>query len=280
MVLESLLSPKQAIRRPWLLLLLGFVYASLALLLSNWIFKDNASLVTVFLTVSALIPLFCQFMESEELIGLLMGNERLVLRQHGKVVLSFIALFIGMSAAFAFWYAALQTGPTMFSVQSQTIASMRQAVTGQAASGSLFLIIVQNNFKVLLFCVLFSFIYGAGAIFILTWNASVIGVALGNFVKTGAATLSASGSTPLVAYAASSGMSMLRYLVHGIPEITSYFVGGLAGGILSVAIVKMHWRRDQMDRVLLDVSDLLIAAMLILVAAAFIESFITPMIMR
>ena len=34
------------------------------------------------------------------------------------------------------------------------------------------------------FCLLFSLIYGSGAIFILTWNASVLGTAIGNYIKS------------------------------------------------------------------------------------------------
>ena len=274
MVLESILSTRSAVSRPWLMAVLGFCAASVGLLLSVWVFRDYASLVMVFLTVFALIPLFAQFMESEELADLMVADERTVLKQHGKVILSFVALFMGLSAAYAFWYITLPSGPQVFGVQAQTIAALRQGLTGHAVNGSMFLVILLNNLKVLMFCVLFSFLYGAGAIFILAWNASVIGVALGNFVQQGVTT--AGSTNMLVAYATASGMSMVRYFIHGIPEITAYFVGGLAGGVLSVALVKHHWQRRQMDRVLLDASDLIIIAAVILVVAAFIETFITP----
>ena len=39
-----------------------------------------------------------------------------------------------------------------------------------------------NNMGVLFLCIIFSFLYGAGAIFILTWNASVIAAAIGSFI--------------------------------------------------------------------------------------------------
>ncbi len=36
----------------------------------------------------------------------------------------------------------------------------------------------------MIFCLLFAFLYGVGAIFILVWNASVLGAAIGVFAKT------------------------------------------------------------------------------------------------
>ena len=43
--------------------------------------------------------------------------------------------------------------------------------------------IFMNNMRVLLFTILFAFFYGAGAIFIFAWNASVIGFAIGNVFR-------------------------------------------------------------------------------------------------
>ena len=45
---------------------LGMVYASIAVFLSLWIFKDYASLVMVFLTVIATIPLMYATLKEEE----------------------------------------------------------------------------------------------------------------------------------------------------------------------------------------------------------------------
>ncbi len=277
-MLESLISPKNAIQRPLVVFVLGFAYASLALFLSSWVFRDQASLVLVFLTVLALVPLFMQFMDSEEMANMTLGSEGAVLRQHAKVIGTFIALFLGMSIAYGFWFVALSNGPTLFSIQSHTIAALRSGVTGNAVASGMYFVILVNNLKVLMFCILFSFLYGAGSIFILTWNASVIGVALGKFYQQGVSGFVSTGSGAVTAYASAAGMSAVRYFIHGIPEITAYFIGGLAGGVLSAAIIKMHWEQKQMDKVLLDSSNLIIIAAVVLALAAFIETFVTPML--
>src|SRR3989344_1097763 len=79
---------------------------------------------------------------------------------------------------------------TVFSAQLDTIKAINTNVaklTGQAFDLSYgmeaFVMIFLNNVKVLLFCLFFAFFFGAGAIFILTWNASVISAAIGTYFR-------------------------------------------------------------------------------------------------
>jgi uncharacterized membrane protein SpoIIM required for sporulation len=82
---------------------------------------------------------------------------------------------------------------------------------------------------------------------------------------------------PLVgSYFYVSSLSILRYAIHGLPEILAYIVAGLAGGILSMAIVKHDFGTGKFEKVLLDVSDLVLLSVLILFIAAVIEVFVTP----
>jgi len=279
MVLESLFNPFKPVRKSWHLLILGFFYGSIALFLSLWIFEEYASLVMVFLSVMAALPLFYSTLKAEEQKDLVLTKESALLKEHGKAVMFFIMLFLGMTVAFSFWYVSLPSELTnnVFRVQTQTIASLNQQVTGSVAKVNLLNKIFLNNVKVLIFCILFSFIYGSGAIFILTWNASVIGAAAGNFVKTHLAQYAnAAGFTKVAGYFHASGLGVLRYAIHGIPEIAAYFVAGLAGGILSVAVIKHDFGTKKFERILLDSSDLILIGVFILFVAAILEVFVTP----
>jgi len=279
MVLESVLNPFTAAKRPWELLIAGIFYGSAALFLSIWIFEEYASLVMVFLTVLACIPLFYKTLRSEEAKDLLIKSESKLLREHGKAIMLLVLLFLGLTIAFSFWYVALpaETSSNVFKIQTQTIASLNQQVTASIAKFNLLNRIFLNNIKVLIFCILFSFIYGSGAIFILSWNASVIGAAAGNFIRTHLAQYAgAVGLSKVAAYFYASSLSILRYSTHGIPEILAYFVAGLAGGILSVAIIKRDFGTKSFERILLDSSDLILIAVFILFIAALIEVFVTP----
>jgi uncharacterized membrane protein SpoIIM required for sporulation len=130
------------------------------------------------------------------------------------------------------------------------------------------------------FCILFSFIYGSGAIFILAWNASVIGTAIGNFVRTGlAASAAAIGAGfGITHYLQVISLGLFKYSIHGIPEILAYFTAGLAGGIISVAVIRHDMKTRKFEHILLDSADLLIISIVLLVVAAFLEVYVTPVV--
>ena len=73
-------------------------------------------------------------------------------------------------------------------------------------------------------------------------------------------------------------IGLLRYALHGIPEILAYFYGGLAGGIISVAIIRKHYKSEKFSHIVFDISELLIISMAFLLVAAFIEVYITPLL--
>ena len=128
---------------------------------------------------------------------------------------------------------------------------------------------------------MFSFIFGSGAIFIITWNASVIGTAMGNFIRTKlSAYASATGLVSVGDYLQAASLSLLRYFIHGIPEITAYFVAGLAGGILSVSIIKKEFGTKSFEKIILDVSTLLIIAILLIFVGALLEAYVTPLFFK
>lgn len=279
MVLESLTNPLQAERHPFLVFLLGGAYGTLAIFLSLWIFEEQSSMVMVFLATMAALPLMYHTLRVEERRDLSAAEGKSMLRSHAPALVFFLMLFLGMAVAFSFWYMVMppDLASSLFRVQADTISSLNQHVTGKITQTALLSKIFLNNVKVLIFCILFSFLYGSGAIFILAWNASVIGAAVGNFVRSHMAKFASHvGLQKVGAYFYVGSLSILRYAIHGVPEIFAYVVGGLAGGILSMAIVKHDFGTGKFEKVLLDVSDLVLLAVLVLLVAALLEVFVTP----
>ncbi len=280
MVLESVLSPIRAEKSPFLVLLLGIGYATLAVFLSMWIFEEQSSMVMVFLSATAALPLMYHVLLFEERKDISASvSEKSMLAEHAPAFFFYLILFIGMAIAFSFWYVALpsETSSALFRVQSQTISTLNQHVTGSITQTGLLSKIFLNNVKVLIFCLLFSFLYGSGAIFILSWNASVIGAAVGNFIRSNMAKFAEIvGFQKPAVYLYVGSLSILRYAVHGIPEIFAYVLAGLAGGILSMAIIKHDFGTGKFERVLLDVSDLVLLSVLVLFIASLLEVFVTP----
>ena len=282
MVLETIINPITAERKPWEMFFIGLVYSSIAILLSFWIFHEHTSMVMVFLTTMACVPLLYNTIKLEEKKDIIVNEERTLLREHGKVISFLLFLFFGFAVSFAMWYVFLPTdlAQNAFSVQTQTITNINSGATGMTFQNlGIFTKIFFNNIKVLIFCILFAFIYGAGAIFILTWNASVIGAAIGNFIRTGiSAEASMLGLAGVANYFQIFSLGLLRYAIHGIPEIGAYFIGGLAGSIISIAVIRHDIGTKKYEKILLDSSDLVIIAIVVLFLAALLEVYVTPLL--
>lgn len=285
MVLESLITPFKAESNPKRLILLGFVYSSVAIFLSLWIFRAYSSLIMVFLTVMASVPLLYNTIKMEEEKDLQGMGEKWLLKEHGKALYAFMALFLGIILSSTLWYVLLpsETVSILFETQTTTIQSINSnilGITGNAIGGfDSFVRIFLNNIKVLIFCLLFSFLYGSGAIFILTWNSSVIGAAMGNFIRSNLAYYSdLVGFEKTAQYFQIISIGLLKYVIHGIPEILAYFVAGLAGGIISVAVIRHDFGSRKFEHILLDSADLILLSIFLLFFAGLLEVYITPVI--
>ena len=121
--------------------------------------------------------------------------------------------------------------------------------------------ILVNNIYVLIFCLLFSLLFGAGAIFILAWNASVIATAIWIFSKYSIENFP---------------MAFGRYMIHGVPEIAAYFTAALAGGIISIALIRHDFDDDRFWDTIKDSLNLILLAVLLILFSAGFEAFITP----
>jgi len=271
MVIESIISPWKAEKKPYEVFFVGFFYSSIALLLGVWVFQQQASLIMVFLTVMACLPLVYNVIKLEEQKDREIVKESLLLKEHAKALSVFILLFLGVTISFVVWYLILPKSlvQTVFSVQTKTIANINSQVTGNTiVQFSLFKKIFLNNIKVLVFCILFSFIYGAGAIFILIWNASVISAAIGNFIR----------SNIHLGYFQVAPLGILRYMTHGSLEILAYFIAGLAGGIISISLIKHDFSSKSFQHILTDSVDLILLSIGVLLLAGIVEVYITPIL--
>lgn len=279
---ELLLNPKKAERQPWELFFVGFFYASLALLFVNWIFAGNpvfskyVSMLTITFTVILSMPFIYFTMKLEEEKELKYDLKGSLLKEHGKAVLAFLWLFLGFLLAYSIFYIVFPNfAGQNFQAQIEQYCDINMpakfkecvkqyggvldmAVTSR--SGEKVIEIFVNNIYVLIFSLIFSIIFGAGAIFILAWNASVIATAIGIFSRSSLANLPT---------------ALARYLIHGLPEIAAYFTAALAGGIIGIAIIRRDIKSERFWHILKDSLDLIIISVILLIIAALIEVFVT-----
>lgn len=282
-MLEMLLNPRKAERRPIELLFVGAFYASLSILLVDWIFSQDAVLsrysgiLVVTFTVMFTMPFVYYTIKLEERKITSEKGMLALLKEHKKAIYAFLWLFVGFVAAFSIWYLVLASSQS-FRAQIETYCLINRPSTFNecvaqygvkgatlsttfATSSDRLLVIFSNNIYVLIFTLIFSLIFGAGAIFILAWNASVIAAAVGIFTKSQLSQLP---------------IGMARYMIHGLPEIAAYFVVALAGGIISSAVIKHELGTERFWEVLQDTLNLIIVAVIVLFVAALIEVYVTP----
>ncbi len=259
MNLRLLVNPKEAEGHPIELFFVGAVYAFLGVMLSLLLFPEQASMVMITITVAAATPIVFHIITFET-----MKQHVRYVSEHRRAMVVFTLLFLGFVVGYLAGFFILPAGfrEQVFSAQAQAITSLTGGFINFAPISQ----ILFNNLRVLFFTVLLSLFFGAGGIFILAWNASVLALALGSFILN----KMAMGSPMIVAV----GASLAKYMIHGIPEMAAYFVGALAGGIVFNAVVRKLWSK----RVFLEVLLLLLFASLILVGAAGLEVYFKPLV--
>lgn len=284
-MLEMLINPAKAERRPWEMFFVGIFYASMALFLVKWIFSSDpvlsrySGLLIVVFTVMFSMPFVYFTIKLEERKVSEIRGAFALLKEHRHAIMVFLWLFIGFLVALSFWYIVLPSSADSFRAQIETYCTINRGadfnncikeyglrdqnavIVGNVVSSQRFLQIFTNNMYVLLFTLVFSLLMGAGVIFILAWNASVIAAAIGIFTKS---------------HLSNYGYGLCRYLPHGIPEIASYFVVALAGGLISVAAIKHEWSTDRFWEILQDSLNLIILAVVIVFLSALFEVYLTP----
>jgi uncharacterized membrane protein SpoIIM required for sporulation len=285
-MLEMLINPKRAEQKPWEMFFIGAFYATLSLLIVKWIFsgdpvlsKYTGILVVTFCVMFSIPFVYFAIKNEEEKDLEITGFARLI-KEHSKALIYLMFLFIGFIVAFSFWYIVFEDGNQNFRAQIETYCMINKPAhfeecvseyginysgktTAFLTAKEKIVNIFANNIYVLIFTLVFSLIFGAGAIFILAWNASVISAAIGIFSKSDLANLP---------------IGLMRYMIHGVPEIGAYFAGALAGGIVSVAVVKHDVHSEKFWVILQDSLNLIIISVIILFIAALIEVFITPVL--
>lgn len=181
-------------------------------------------------------------------------DETSLLKRHLTEIEVYASVFFTVMLVFA---AARQVLPaTFFTVQTDVLST----ITGQATSQADFLTIVPINLQVMAVTFLLSLVFTGGLVFVLVWNASVLGTHIGGLV----------GSIIQIPVAT------LPYLAHGFLEVAAFTLAGIAGSLLSLQVdhfyLKKTHDRENFIRATLDAFLLLGIAVVTVVIAGVIET--------
>ncbi|MFA4946192.1 MAG: stage II sporulation protein M [Candidatus Micrarchaeia archaeon] len=277
MVLESLLDPESARRSPLKITVLSFVFVSLAVFATLFLASRESSFLLVLFVVVPSIPFVLNLFSLEESRFYKPNPPRVVgsrtLAHHLPTIVVLLAYFAGITAGFTFWFLVLPSGDSasLFSLQVTELESVRSVFQGKFVDEPLFFnlaafeLIFTHNLQVLALVVALSLLYGAGAVFVLVWNSSVISVFLGLIA---AAALKLDPANGLLS---GLGYGVFGILPHGVFELLAYLSTALACGILSQALVRREYSKPAFVQVAYDSVKLLAWAILFLALGALIE---------
>ncbi len=261
--------------------LLGVVYSIIALLISSILFPGDPALVAVAFTAMLLLPEMYKIFsieERQEAVEKKVGL-RSLWRDDIEVVRIYIFLFLGILLVYSVGTMLLPSVQTNSLFREQLEIRFGQGFSGNAIAGqavaststsfstTLFFDLLQNNFMVLVACFILALLTGDGAIFLITWNASVWGAIFGITAKNAALF---AGKNPLVLF----GVIMLVVFPHMILEAISYFLAAISGSVISKDVLLEEFASERFLEVFGFNLYLLLFGLLFLVLGAVVETFV------
>ncbi len=264
MVLEAILNPKKAEDKPWMVFLISVILSALAIYISWILFPSQASILSVAFVTIFFVPFFQRLFRFEEKKDELEARKHMkhsnIFKRHQKALYVYGAFFIGVILVYSAVFTFIPQMKDVFSLQ---IDWFKGYATTHAGFAKYFF----NNTQVMLIMFVLSIVFGAGAVFILSWNASVIAVYLGIVANKFVPTLGVS-----TAYVYGFSVGTASIILHAIPEIGGYFFAGLAGGILSIALVREKFMSKEFKEAGKDVLVWFLLAEFLIIIGAMIEA--------
>ncbi len=265
---ESLMSFEEIVRKPWKMFVWAVILASIAVLISAQLaYRVNIAgqwfnLSGIFTVLFVIIPsayfitLMIKKEERLEEVAIKKFHQSSFWEKHRSYIMILMLYFAGLTLAFSVW--AFVLPGDFFQVQSSKINQI-QGVSGALTHGDFgsFARVFTNNMQVTVFAFMFSLFFGAGAVFIIAWNASILGVYISQLSK----------------HVLEIPWWSMFFLPHGIPEIGGYLCAGLAGGIISAAVLRKNDKKV-LRVIILDSMKILMLGVFLIFLGAAIEVYL------
>ncbi len=285
MVLESIVGERNVRKHPFLIFIITFIISVGSIIAAYNIFPSHASVLSVAFITIGLVPIIHNILAKEEYEEIMLRKSAATFfARHFNLIMIYVWIFIGIIFAFAIFYFLTPSelkvdlfaeqinafcyisgsencsGGLPNSILSKLSASAfdscKNPVTSSVVSCSLF--VFENNLKVLIFIIILSLLYGAGAIFIIAWNASILGLFFGEMFSTGM-------------HGTWLGFLQSMLIGHGPAELFAYIFGALAGTVLSAMISRGHFIKHEVSIILKDVGFLAFLAFFSVFYGAIVE---------
>jgi hypothetical protein len=280
MVLESLLTTQKAKKHPFFLFFTSFFITIIAIITAYHTFPNNSSILAISFITIALMPIIHNLLSLEEKEIAKNKNLFSIISTNFDVIHVYSWIFIGILIAYAFFgvilpekhfncenkktindeiNCILPEKEQVFSEQYKVYTGITGKTTGKAIGEkecfnpntksfeACYEMIFKNNMWVMIMALIFSLMWGAGAITFIAMEINSKSIEAGI-------------------------TRALGYVPHGLPEIFAYFIAAIAGGIISAGISKNKFKPHEIRNVLIDTAILTILATITLAIGAGIET--------
>ncbi|MFH1174877.1 MAG: stage II sporulation protein M [archaeon] len=284
MVLEHIFPERWLAMKWFFAFALGIIYSIIGIALAALLFPSDPALVSVAFISLLMLPELSRLFSIEERREdreMRFSFKRLLV-DNRHFILLYLSLFLGILLVYSLATVFLPSfhTNTLFREQLEMRGNVGDAVelSGEpsaihatAVHGSFdwefLLSILINNAAVIIACFLISFLTGDGAIFLITWNASVWGTIFGLTARNAAML----GKESALVYFA---FILLIVLPHVILEGGAYIIAAISGGVISKGVLLEKFVSKDFNRVFFYNFWLFLFALLVLVIGGFVETFV------
>jgi MFS family permease len=274
MVLEHIFPEDWLERKGRYAFVLGVIYSVVGILLSSFLFKGDPALVAVAFTSLLLLPELYKIFSIEERRESMETRVsiRSLWRDDADIIRIYIFLFLGILIVYAIGAMLLPNLTANSLFREQLEVRFGQGFAGNAFatggfSSGLFFSLLSNNFLVLIACFIMALLTGDGAIFLITWNASVWGTIFGITAKNAALF---TGGSALLTF----GIIMLIVFPHMMIEAISYFLAAISGSVISKDVILEKFMSHRFFEVFGFNLYLFLFALLFLLLGALVEAWV------
>ena len=248
----------------------------MGVLISSILFPGDPALVGVAITSLLLLPELYKIFDIEERQESMAQKVTLgeLWKDDINLVKVYVAIFLGIMLVYSVGTMLIPNMQANTLFREQLEIRFGQGFSGQAVSGffsdGLFLLfweLLSNNFMVLMACFILALLTGDGAIFLISWNASVWGTIFGVTAKYASAF---SGHHIVYLFV----LIMLIVFPHMILEAISYFLAAISGSMISKDVILEEFASNKFFEVFGFNFYLFIFGLIFLILGALVEAFV------
>ncbi len=267
MVLEHLFPEDWLEKKSLYAFILGAGYSIIAIFLAKLLFPADPSLVAVAFTSILFLPELYKLFSIEERLE---EKERKfsvreLFRDNKDFVKTYLMIALGIFLVYSIAAVILPSFQVNDLFRDQL--EMRGAGGKAVFVWPLFWDLLRNNWWVLFATFFISLLTGDGAIFLITWNASMWGTIFGVTARNAALNLNANPFYYLI-------IVLLIVLPHAFLEILSYILAAISGGVISKDVILEKFDSERFWVVFKYNINLLLAAILALILGALVETYV------